>query len=82
MQISVVVLTYNSARTIDRCLDSLAAQRTAPAEILIVDDASTDGTLAAVEAFRDRCGTPVRVLRNGSHNISRGRNLGMAAARS
>ncbi|GAA2519134.1 glycosyltransferase [Winogradskya humida] len=81
MPISVVVLTYDSARTIDRCLDSLAGQRLEPAEIIVVDDDSTDGTLAAVEEFRARSIVPVRVLRNGSHNISRGRNLGMAAAR-
>jgi glycosyltransferase involved in cell wall biosynthesis len=80
MDISVVVLTCDSARTIDRCLDSVAAQRVAPAEIIVVDDDSTDATLAAVEAFRGRCAVPVRVLRNGSRNISRGRNLGLAAA--
>ncbi|WP_240670150.1 glycosyltransferase [Actinoplanes solisilvae] len=81
MEISVIVLTYNSARTIDRCLDSLVAQEVAPAEIIIVDDDSTDTTLAAVEEFRGRCDIPVSVLRNGQHNISRGRNLGMAVAR-
>jgi glycosyltransferase involved in cell wall biosynthesis len=80
VQITVVVLTYNSASTIDACLASLAAQRPRPAEVLVVDDASTDGTLAAVRGFAVRSGLNVRVLRNGSHNISRGRNLGLAAA--
>ncbi|HET9516742.1 MAG TPA: glycosyltransferase [Actinoplanes sp.] len=80
MPISVVVLTYNSARTIDRCLDSLAAQRVRPAEIVVVDDASTDGTVAAVAAFEARSGLSVRLVHNGSHNISRGRNLGLSAA--
>ncbi len=78
MSITVVVLTYNSARTVGACLESLAAQRLPPAEVIVVDDDSTDGTLAAVAGFQ--AGFPVRVLRNGSHNISRGRNIGMAAA--
>jgi glycosyltransferase involved in cell wall biosynthesis len=78
--ISVVVLTFNSARTIGACLDSLAAQRLPPAEVIIVDDDSTDPTLTAVETFRSAGDLPIRVLRNGSHNISRGRNIGMAAA--
>jgi glycosyltransferase involved in cell wall biosynthesis len=82
VSISVVVLTYNSARTVGACLDSLAAQRLPPAEVVVVDDDSTDATLAVVTAFRERATVPVRVLRNGSHNISRGRNLGMAAATS
>ena len=81
MQITVVVLTYNSARTVDACLASLAAQRLRPAEVLVVDDFSADATLAAVDAFAVRSGLPIRVLRNGSHNISRGRNIGLAAAR-
>lgn len=80
MQISVVVLTFNSARTVARCLDSLAAQHSPPAEIIVVDDDSTDSTRDLVATFQQRSPVPVRLLRNGSHNISRGRNLGMAAA--
>jgi glycosyltransferase involved in cell wall biosynthesis len=80
VSISVVVLTYNSARTIESCLESLAAQRRPPAEVIVVDDDSTDDTLAIVAKVADRTGLPVRVVRNGSHNISRGRNLGIDAA--
>jgi glycosyltransferase involved in cell wall biosynthesis len=80
--ISVVVLTLDSARTVGACLDSLSAQRLPPAEVIVVDDGSTDVTLAAVAAFAATAPVPVRVLRNGSHNISRGRNIGMAAAHS
>jgi glycosyltransferase involved in cell wall biosynthesis len=81
VQLTVVVLTYDSAATIDACLGSLAAQTRRPAEILVVDDDSTDTTLAQVDRFARQGGVPVRVLPNGSHNISRGRNLGLAAAR-
>ena len=81
MDVTVVVLTYDSAATIDACLRSLAAQTLPPAEIVIVDDDSTDTTLARVADFAAAVVTPVRIVRNGSHNISRGRNLGIAAAR-
>jgi glycosyltransferase involved in cell wall biosynthesis len=80
VDLTVVILTYNSAATIEACLASVAAQHHRPAEILIVDDDSEDSTLALVDAFARTAGLPVRVIRNGSHNISRGRNLGMAAA--
>jgi glycosyltransferase involved in cell wall biosynthesis len=80
--ISVVVLTLNSARTIDACLDSLSTQRLPPAEVIIVDDGSTDATLAAVAAFAARATVPVRIRHNGGRNIARGRNIGMAAAAS
>jgi glycosyltransferase involved in cell wall biosynthesis len=80
VDLTVVVLTWNSAATIQACLASLAAQDHRPAEIIVVDDDSTDATLAIVHAFAGAGAVPVRVVRNGSHNISRGRNLGLAAA--
>ncbi|MDR7275606.1 glycosyltransferase [Catenuloplanes atrovinosus] len=80
MTITVVVLTYDSEETLDACLDSLAGQSTLPAEIIVVDDDSTDRTLDITAAFAAHSPVPVRVLRNGSHNISRGRNIGLAAA--
>jgi glycosyltransferase involved in cell wall biosynthesis len=81
MSLTVVVLTYDSARTIDACLDSLAAQEPRPDEIVVVDDASTDDTLDRVATARRRHGLRVRTVHNGSHNISRGRNLGLEEAR-
>jgi glycosyltransferase involved in cell wall biosynthesis len=81
VDLTVVVLTYDSAATIEACLASLAAQTRRPYEILIVDDDSTDDTLALVDVFTRNSAADVRVIRNGSHNISRGRNLGIAAAR-
>jgi glycosyltransferase involved in cell wall biosynthesis len=44
MKISFVVPTRNSARTLDACLGSLRAQTHPEIEIVVVDNASTDGT--------------------------------------
>jgi GT2 family glycosyltransferase len=79
VELTVVVLTYNSAGTLRACLDSLAAQHRRPAEVLIVDDDSTDTSRDLAREYIGRL--PLQILRNGSHNISRGRNLGIAAAR-
>jgi glycosyltransferase involved in cell wall biosynthesis len=81
VDLTVVVLTYNSARTIEACLESATRQTRRPAEILVVDDDSTDDTLARVHAFAAGSAVPVRILRNGARNISRGRNIGIAATR-
>ena len=80
MDVSVVVLTYDSAATIEACLWSLANQSVPPAEILVVDDDSTDSTLDLVAGLAGVFPVPLLVVRNGSHNISRGRNLGLAMA--
>jgi GT2 family glycosyltransferase len=81
MTVTVVVLTYDSETTLAACLRSLAEQRTPPAEIIIVDDDSTDGTLEIIDEFAAHSPITVRIRRNGSHNISRGRNIGLTAAR-
>ncbi len=78
-ELTVVVLTYNSASTIGACLQSLTQQEWKDFEVVIVDDDSTDGTLAVVAEFA--VNLVVSVVRNGSHNIPRGRNIGMRHAR-
>lgn len=77
--LSVVVLTCDSAATIDACLDSLVAQDHTDLEVVVVDDGSTDHTLERVAAYADRL--ELRVVHNGARSIPRGRNLGLAASR-
>lgn len=74
--ISFVVPTYNSARTISACVQSLRAQRHDDVEIVVVDNHSTDGTaeLAAV-AGADRvivAGPERCAQRNRGFEASRG----------
>ncbi len=77
--LTVVVLTYNSRATIGPCLASLVGQEFKDFEVLVVDDDSEDDTLEIVSAFSPRLRT--RITRNGSHSIPRGRNIGLAQAR-
>lgn len=63
-EIGIIVVTYNSSAVIGRCLD---AALTSGAEIVVVDNASTDGTRAEVE-------------RRGVRLIANSANLGFAAA--
>src|ERR1700737_68909 len=68
-RVSVTIVTFNSGRFIKRCLESVLAQRYANKEIIIIDNASTDGTGDILEQFVDRC----RVIYNAE-------NIGFAAA--
>jgi GT2 family glycosyltransferase len=53
--VSVTIVTYNSGRFIKRCLESVLAQKYFRKEIIVVDNASTDGTIDILEQFEDRC---------------------------
>lgn len=53
-RVVVVVLTYDSAGVIDGCLTHLAASSYAPLDVVVVDNASTDDTVARVRAGHPR----------------------------
>ncbi|MGD0666569.1 MAG: glycosyltransferase family 2 protein [Bryobacteraceae bacterium] len=53
--VSVTIVTYNSGRFIKRCLESVLSQRYGLKEVIIIDNASTDGTIDILEQFEDRC---------------------------
>jgi glycosyltransferase involved in cell wall biosynthesis len=47
--ISIIVSTFNAAATLQRCIDSIARQTHAAAELLVVDGGSSDGTVDIIE---------------------------------
>lgn len=83
MQVSVVATVYNERASIQRLLTSLAEQTRRPDEIVICDGGSRDGTAELVLEFvrvQAEGLPPVRVLVEPGANISRGRNVAIAAA--
>ena len=51
MKISIITITYNSAKTVQRALASVHGQTYAEIEHIIVDGASTDGTKEVIESY-------------------------------
>ena len=51
MKISIITITYNSAKTVQRALASVQEQTYPDIEHIIVDGASTDGTREIIEAY-------------------------------
>ena len=58
--ICVVIPAFNSERTIERALASVASQTLRPEQIIVVDDASTDNTATVAQSF---AGAKVEVVR-------------------
>jgi len=52
--VSAVITTYNSANSIEACLNSLLGQRYPSLEIVVIDNASSDQTRELLNQFRDR----------------------------
>jgi len=73
-KVSVIVITYNALNDLQECLASLERQDYEEKEIVVVDDASTDGTPGFLEHFKDQAKIKVLTLANK-------KNLGVAGAR-
>ena len=77
MKWSAIITTYNSAKVIGRALDSLFALPSdeKPSSVVVVDNASTDSTLAVVNATGFSVKTIVNTVNLG---LSKANNLGAA----
>lgn len=80
-RISVVIPYYNREHTLLRALDSVRDQTEQDFEIIAVDDGSTDGSYALVEAYRQRHpGLRLRNIRQENGGPSAARNNGVRHA--
>lgn len=76
--IAVVIPAYNAARTIGRAIASVKAQTVQPAEIIIVDDGSTDDTVAVVADLS--VNLPILFLRQSNAGAAAARQTGSEAS--
>lgn len=69
-QVSVILAAHNAERTLGEAIESVLEQTLRDLELIVCDDASTDGTSTVLAAFDDR---RLRVLRN-PENMGPGRS--------
>ena len=75
--VSVVIPTYQHAKSIGRCIESVLAQTYPRIEVIVVDDGSTDETAEVLKFFTGR----VRVLSQSNQGANPARNRGLAQAK-
>lgn len=73
--VSVIVAVRNGADYLAEALSSIRSQTLPPAEVLVVDDDSSDGTVSVAESFEG-----VRVVRQQGKGLAGARNQGLALA--
>lgn len=80
IKVSIIVPIHNHEKTLKRCVDSLLAQTVKEIEIILLNDNSTDGCAAIVDAYAQQDGRVVAI-----HECCRGFgsavNAGIAAAK-
>lgn len=74
--VSVIIATYNRAPLVGRTVENMLAQTLRPAQIIVVDDGSTDETAEVLSKF----GEPVRFIRQPNRGPAAARNAGLAVA--
>ena len=80
--VSVIVLSYNQARFVTECLESVNAQNYPNLELIVNDDASRDDSASVIQAWLARSGIPHRFLKNQSNQgICRSMNNALSHSR-
>jgi glycosyltransferase involved in cell wall biosynthesis len=77
IRVSTIVPAYNSATTIVQAIESALTQDFDGHEVIVVDDGSTDDTVAALAGYGDR----IRVIHQANAGAATARNAGAAIAR-
>jgi len=78
VDISVLIPAYNAEGTLCRAIDSVLHQTVPVAEIVLVDDGSTDGTAQVVQKY----GAPIRYFYYENAGLAVTRNRGIDQAKS
>ena len=82
--ISVIIPMYNAEKYIDGCLRSFFAQTFTDFELIVVDDCSTDNSVAIVENYAEKFGGRLKIIqtqKNSGGGGYVGRNFGLNLSR-
>lgn len=74
---SIITVTYNAVETLEATIQSVISQTYHHVEYLVIDGASTDGTLAIIESYKDRI---TKVISEPDKGLYDAMNKGLALA--
>ncbi|MER3430550.1 MAG: hypothetical protein C4324_05810 [Blastocatellia bacterium] len=81
-EVFVLVPSYNHLPFIETCLRSIFAQKLQPRKLLVIDDGSSDGSVAVIERVLKDCPFECEFIARENRGLCRTLNEGFAAASS
>ncbi|MDM8539572.1 glycosyltransferase [Desulfococcaceae bacterium HSG9] len=76
IQVSVIIPTYNRGHILSDAIDSVLAQDFDGYELIVVDDGSTDNTMAVLNGYSNK----IKVCKQTNQGVSAARNHGIAVS--
>ena len=80
MRFSVIIPLYNKAPYISKAIESVLSQTYRDFELIVVDDGSTDNSLAIARSALEKCNLPCQFIHQANLGVSATRNNGVAAS--
>ncbi len=81
MDLSIVILSFNSNSDLERLLPSIfASAGEFSYEVIVVDNGSTDGTVDSLQRLKDLKYKDLKIIANQNNGFSHGNNLGIKQA--
>lgn len=80
VKVSIITVCYNSEKTISKTIESVLNQSYENIEYIIIDGASSDGTLSIVDQYRDSFGEHLIVVSEPDDGIYYAMNKGIVLA--
>lgn len=81
MQFSIIICTHNTKKQLPRTLDSLLKQICTDFEIIIIDGASTDGTVEIIKEYEKKFGGKMKWISEKDPGIYNAMNKGVCMAK-
>lgn len=79
--VSIIIPVYNKAAYVRETLESALGQTYPNIEIVLVNDGSTDGSLAILEEFKSRYSDKIILIDQKNGGVSKATNIGIQASR-
>ncbi len=74
--ISIIVPIYNSAETLEICIDSILCQTYNNLEIILINDGSTDNSIDICKKYKDK-DARIKIINQTNSGVSAARNSGL-----